>query len=129
MPRFIRCNPCLIYDEIKRSRNHLVLSEDRVYRLIGIGDDSSDWYYMLEDLHGEVSYMPCYAGFVDLFPLLTKRQYTNLDHTFILNKKASKTPLMQDMSPNLPTMCFCDEIRAKLKKDAEDEKATKTGNK
>jgi hypothetical protein len=123
MPRFTKCNACLIYDEINKSRNHLVLSEDRIYRLIGISEDPSDWYYMLEDMHGDLSYMTCVAGFIDIFPLIPKDRYTYLDHSFILNKKPPRGPVMQDISPNLPARCFCDQIRAKLKKNDKDEKA------
>ena len=123
MSKFTKCNACLIHAEIKKSRNHLVLSEDQAYRLVGISEDDSDWYYMLEDMHGDLTYMTCTAGFIDLKPLLEKDRYEYLDNSFILNKKLPKGPMMQDMSPNLPARCFCAEKREKLRKDEKEKRA------
>ena len=105
-----KCNACLIYAEIKKSRNHLVLCHDKVYRLLGISDDKQDWYYMLENLHGEMLYSSCCMDFVELHGLLKAKDYSRLNSLFKMNKQPQKKKMMKDMSEKLPQQCYCDKI-------------------
>jgi hypothetical protein len=120
-----KCNACLIHAEIKKSRNHLVLSFDRVFRLLGIASDKHDWYYMLEDVHGVMTYLSCSLGVIDLYPFIERKYYRALDNMFALNKQPQKRRKMSDISDDLPSQCFCKEWRAYLKKDSKNEKTKK----
>lgn len=101
-----KCNPCIIYDEIQESKNHLVLLMDKVYRLLGTSRDEEDYYYILQDMHGKVLLSSCVCGWTDLYNLLSKEDYERLDELFEINKFEESS--VEDTTEALKENCYCE---------------------
>lgn len=106
----MKCNACLFHDEIEKSRNHLVLHYDKVYRLIGISKDDFDYYYMLKEASGKIRYMSCVMGWLDLIDILPEESYKRLDELFVMNENnCQNVDVMEDISNILKDDCWCEE--------------------
>jgi len=108
----VKCNACLIHEEVTKSLNHLVLSSDRVYRLLGISSDDMDWYYILEAMNGKMEYHSCVGDFEDLFPILPEQRYKELSDSFEMNKKYNliQKKRMDNILPTMLDKCYCEKM-------------------
>jgi hypothetical protein len=105
-----KCNCCHFYELIERSRNHLVLDADKVYRLLGITEDEDDYYWIYEDLHGKVSYASCVGGWTDLTHVLNHATYRHLDRLFIMNHTPPEKDPDKDVTYDLLNSCYCEKL-------------------
>jgi len=67
----------LITEEYENLKGQHVISSDKVYRLIGIGDDGDDWYYALYDGR-EVTLASCVGSVVPLKGYILDKHYNEM---------------------------------------------------
>ncbi len=107
-----KCNACIIYDEVSNALNHLVISGERIYRLLGVSKDDQDWYYILETLHGKQEYHSCVGDFDDLYPLMNRERYDRLDGQFTMNQPHHREQkyIMVNVLDTLKESCYCNSM-------------------
>lgn len=75
----------LISEEYNEHKNELVLSNFRVCLLFGIEDNIEDYYWIMCEYGGKITYESCVGGWIPLKEVISEKEYSLMVNIWNLN--------------------------------------------